>query len=246
MLSVVIPVYRVSAFLPELLVRLKNTLDPLPLTWEAVLVDDGSGDGTLQILESLRERYKNVGCLGLKFNCGQQTAVLAGLRAAKGDLIVTMDADLQHPPEEIPSLLSKMAEGYDAVYGVMKGRRDGFIRSAGSRLHDLLFNIICSKPKSVRVSSFRIIKKEVAKKICGMNPPFVYISAMMFRVGNFRVCSIYIPYVEAGSPSAYSIGRLISIFWKLAVYYSPLSSAKGLYSAEMPYIIQTWLPPLVS
>jgi len=181
MVSVVVPVYRSSSTLPILVGRIKESLDSLGLPWEVVLVDDASGDDTLLVMESLREDYNNITCLSFEKNQGQQTALLAGLRTASGEYIVTLDSDLQHPPELMPGLLEKLREGWDVVYAVMEGRRDGFIRSTGSRLHDLVFNLLFRKPRNVRVSSYRILRRNVVKEIAVMNPPFVYISAMMFK-----------------------------------------------------------------
>ena len=248
MLSVVVPVYKSAPTLPILVERIKGSLDSLGMPWEVILVDDGSGDDTLPVMETLREQYGNIACLSLEKNRGQQTALLAGLRAAEGEYVVTLDADLQHPPELIPALAEKLQEGWDVVYAVMEGRRDGFIRAAGSRLHDFTFNLLCRKPSKVRVGSYRILRKRVVKEIALMNPAFVYISAMMFKSralkGNLKVTTLLFPYSPSKAPSTYNLCRLIRLFCLLAYHYSPLAGYKSLYSGKSLYTLKRSLPPL--
>ena len=212
-------------------------------------MDDASWDNTLFVMESLREDYNNITCLSFEKNQGQQTALLAGLRTASGEYIVTLDSDLQHPPELMPGLLEKLREGWDVVYAVMEGRRDGFIRSTGSRLHDLVFNLLFRKPINVRVSSYRILRRNVVKEIAVMNPPFVYISAMMFKnkalKGKIKVTNIFFPYNPSQTPSSYNLFRLIKLFCLLVYHYSPLlSSYKRLFSGKSLYTLKKPLPPL--
>src|SRR5262249_37304285 len=124
-LSVVVPVYNEEANLDEFLRRLFAVLDSLPHPSEAILVDDGSRDPSLEILKAWAGRRPDrLKVLELARNFGQHQAILAGFREVTGDVVVTLDADLQNPPEEIPNLLAKYDEGYDVVGGVRQQRQD--------------------------------------------------------------------------------------------------------------------------
>src|SRR5690242_19896367 len=116
-LSVVIPLYNSATILPELVPRLLAVLADGGRPCEVVLVNDGSRDQSWGVIEELVLQYGVVRGINLMRNYGQQSALLRGIRAVRYDVIVTMDDDLQHPPEEIPQLLTKLVEGYDVVYG---------------------------------------------------------------------------------------------------------------------------------
>jgi undecaprenyl-phosphate 4-deoxy-4-formamido-L-arabinose transferase len=133
--SVVIPVYNEEAVLPQLFARLYPALDALDVAYEVILVDDASVDGSAQLLrEQLARRPHHTRALLLAFNVGQHMAILAGFQHARGDRLVTLDADLQNPPEEIGKLLAAMDRGHDYVGGVRRRRRDSWLRTHASRL----------------------------------------------------------------------------------------------------------------
>src|ERR1044071_3220104 len=111
--SVVIPVFNEEANLPHLLPRLLPVLDGLHRPYEIILIDDGSRDKSLSILKAFAEQYPQVFVVQLSRNFGQHPAILAGFTRTTGEVVVTLDADLQNPPEEIPKLLQKFDEGFD-------------------------------------------------------------------------------------------------------------------------------------
>ena len=133
--SVVVPVYNEEKNLPELLRRLTAVMEAAGNPYELVFVDDGSRDGSLAVLkEAAAARPDRIRVLELARNFGQHQAILAAFENVSGDVVVTLDADLQNPPEEIPKLLAKIAEGYDVVGGVRQDRQDSFLRRAASGL----------------------------------------------------------------------------------------------------------------
>jgi undecaprenyl-phosphate 4-deoxy-4-formamido-L-arabinose transferase len=132
--SVVVPVYNEAESLPELHRRLRAVLDGVGEPCEVVYVDDASTDSSPEVLEELGRDDPRLILVELAHNAGQHGAVLAGFQVSRGRVVVTIDADLQNPPEEIPKLLAKVAEGYDVVGGVRQGRRDSWLRLAASRL----------------------------------------------------------------------------------------------------------------
>ncbi|MBK8597188.1 MAG: glycosyltransferase [Holophagales bacterium] len=133
--SVVIPVFNEEANLPRLLPRLVPVLEGLGRPWEVVFVDDGSRDRSLALLkEAAREHPGRVKAVELLRNAGQHMAIMAAFGETDGEYVITLDADLQNPPEEIPKLVAKMDEGHDVVGTVRAKRKDTFFRKAASRL----------------------------------------------------------------------------------------------------------------
>ena len=122
-LSVVIPVFNGAGTLRPLVHRLETMLAYMAGEFEVVLVNDGSRDESWEIIQQLAQEHTFVRGINLMRNYGQHNALLVGVRAAQYPVIVTMDDDLQHPPEEIPKLLKKLAEGYDVVYGTPREMR---------------------------------------------------------------------------------------------------------------------------
>jgi len=138
-LSVVVPVFNEEAVLPGLFSRLYPALDKLGLTYEVIFVDDGSRDRSAALLRQQFERRPDATRVVLfSRNCGQHLAIMAGFERCRGERIVTLDADLQNPPEEIPKLLAKMDEGHDYVGGVRSQRQDPWFRRNASRIINFL------------------------------------------------------------------------------------------------------------
>jgi glycosyltransferase involved in cell wall biosynthesis len=123
--SIVVPVYEEAESLPELYSSLKGVMDGLDIPYEIIFVDDGSKDSSLEILEGIQARDDKVVVLSFRRNFGQTAALAAGFDYAKGDVVVTMDADLQNDPADIPGLLEKIKD-YDVVSGWRKDRKDPF------------------------------------------------------------------------------------------------------------------------
>ena len=127
--SIVVPVYNSATILPKLVARLKDVLAELRGGYEIVLVNDCSADDSWTEIVALAEADATVRGIDLSRNYGQHAATLAGIRATRGDVVVTIDDDLQNPPEEIPRLLAKLDEGYDVVYGIAVTGDRGLVRN---------------------------------------------------------------------------------------------------------------------
>lgn len=149
------PVYNSENSLPELVARNAPVLSDLADQFELILVNDGSRDGSWQVVEELVTRYKWVRGINLMRNYGQHNAILCGIREAHYEVIVTMDDDLQHPPEEIPRLLAKLSEGYDVVYGTPQTEQHGLWRDMASRLTKMTLLIIMGAEVARSVGPFR-------------------------------------------------------------------------------------------
>ncbi len=165
-LSVVIPVYNEEDNIAPLLVSLERALSNLNKPFEVIVVDDGSHDQTLAKLKALKPRYPWLKIIALRRNFGQSAAFTAGIDHARGEIIVTMDGDLQNDPADIPKLLSKIEEGYDVVSGWRKDRRDPLI---SRKIPSFLANFLISRLTKVRLHdygcSLKAYRAEVIKGI---------------------------------------------------------------------------------
>jgi glycosyltransferase involved in cell wall biosynthesis len=146
-ISVVVPVHDEEQSVEPLYEELRASLDPLGRPWEAVFVDDGSTDGSLGALTRLHAAMPNVKVVRLRRNFGKAAALAAGFRHADGDVVVTIDADLQDDPAEIPRLLAKLDEGFDLVSGWKVQRRDPLSRRIPSRI----FNAVVGRVSGLRL-----------------------------------------------------------------------------------------------
>ncbi len=221
-ISVVVPVYNGENSIGELGDRLINVLTSITDEYEIIMVDDGSTDNSLSEMSKRHAKCKAVKVICLAGNFGQQNAIMCGLRHTTGDFVITIDDDLQHPPEEIPKLLLKLEEGFDVVYGIPDAKKHSRVRNLGTYVTDLFFRMICAKPKTVRVGSFRGLKRHIVEKIAADYTTFVYITAITLKhtknIGNVTVEHAYRKY---GS-SNYSLFKLINLFCKLFINYSGL------------------------
>src|SRR6476469_6534908 len=154
-ISVVTPVYNGEASIAELCRRLGEVLPRVATQYEIILVNDDSRDRSWEIISELCSRSSTVRGLNLMRNYGQHNALLCGIRAAQYDVIVTMDDDLQHPPEEIPRLLARLDEGFDVVYGTPKAEQNGFLRAVASRITRLALSTAVGSDVGKNVSAFR-------------------------------------------------------------------------------------------
>jgi len=145
--SVVVPLFGNAATLPELCQRLVRSLQTAGLSFEVILVDDCSPDGTLQSAERLVGTDNRLGVLALERNVGQHRAVLVGLAHARGARAVVLDGDLQDPPEAIPALLTKADEGFDAVFGGRRGRYQPLPRMLTSVAYKTVQHLLCGVPR---------------------------------------------------------------------------------------------------
>lgn len=178
-LSVVVPVYRSERSLGPLVERLLPVLAALEGGYEIVFVEDGGGDGSWGVIEELSRLNPCVRGLRLARNYGQHNALLCGIRAARGTTIVTMDDDLQNPPEEIPKLLAKLAEGADVVYGYPIELSHGFFRNQASLITKLVLRGAMGVESASKVSAFRAFRSRVREAFDSYRSPSVHIDVLL-------------------------------------------------------------------
>ena len=175
----VVPVYKSEASLPLLVQRLQPVLATLSSQYELLLVDDGSPDRSWEVIELLVSKNPWVRGIRLMRNYGQHNALLCGIRAASYEIIVTMDDDLQHPPEELPKLLAKLEEGYDVVYGPPEQEQHGLLRDLASVITKLALQSAMGAETARVVSACRAFRRQLRDAFAGYHSPFVSIDVLL-------------------------------------------------------------------
>lgn len=194
-ISVVVPLYNEEESLVELSVSLKKVLDSLRCSWEVYFIDDGSTDGSYQKLQEIHRVNNRFKCIKFKRNYGKSAALHEGFKAAKGDYVITMDADLQDDPEEIPALIAKLNEGFDLVSGWKKIRHDPFIKKHTSKL----FNGVTSKMVGLKLHDYncglKAYVRDVVKNVKVYGEMHRYIPALAHLSG-FKVTEMAVTHHE--------------------------------------------------
>jgi undecaprenyl-phosphate 4-deoxy-4-formamido-L-arabinose transferase len=178
-ISVVIPVYNGQHTVAELVERLGKVLPAVSDAYETILVCDGSPDNSWPVIEQLAARYAWVRGIDLMRNYGQHNALLCGVRAARYEIIVTMDDDLQHPPEEIPVLLAKLAEGYDVVFGVPKKLPHSWWRNLTSTITKKVVGYVMGYQSIRDISSYRVFRTHIRKAFENYRGPDLLLDVLL-------------------------------------------------------------------
>jgi len=208
-ISVVVPVYNSEPTLGQLVVRLEPVLRARAGAFEVVLVNDGSQDKSWQVICELAEQHSFVRGLDLMRNYGQHNALLAGIRTARHDIIVSMDDDLQHPPEEIPRLLDKLAEGYDVVYGTPQKEQHGLWRDMASMVSKMVLRSAVGSEEARSISAFRAFRRQVRDAFANYEGPSVFIDALL-TWGTVRFGAIPVRYeARPAGTSSYTFRKLV-------------------------------------
>jgi undecaprenyl-phosphate 4-deoxy-4-formamido-L-arabinose transferase len=175
----VIPVYNSAELLPELAARLEPVLAASGGEFEAIFVNDASGDASWDVLRELQRRYSWVRIIDLMRNSGQHNALLCGIRAARSALIVTLDDDLQNPPEEIPRLLDALKDGIDVVYGAPLEETHGFWRDIASQITKIALQDALGARTARMVGPFRVFRTDVRRAFESYDGTFVNIDVLL-------------------------------------------------------------------
>ena len=219
-IEIIIPVFNGEKTLIPLTERIHSSLSGHPV--RLLFVDDGSRDGSRDRILELQQRYPYIRSHFHRENQGQQQAVLRGLSMIEtdSDYVVTMDDDLQNPPELLPRLLAEIRQGRDLVYGVPEGQRGPLYRRVGSQMRDLLFTLFLGKPRGVEVSAYRIMTRELAQKIANAPGSFFYFSAEAFRHKPLRATHILYPYrPRLHGTSSYDLPKLVRLYGRILYHY---------------------------
>lgn len=221
LVSIVIPVYNESANLAALWQRLIAVVAKLP-DWEVVFVDDGSRDNSLQMLREIADDNPRIRVVELARNFGQHAAILAGFRECHGAVVVTLDADLQNPPEEIPRLLEAIEAGNDVAGGWRAERQDQAYRRLASRLHNHLTSLIVGVPMHDYGCMLRAYRRHIVDTVIECDEKAAFIPALANSFAK-RVAEIRVAHDErAGGESKYNLLRLAQLSLNLVTGFSLL------------------------
>ncbi len=244
-ISIVTPVFNEVSLVEELYSRLKVVCDGLNQTYEIVFVDDGSSDGSYEKLKQLQANDTALRIVKFTRNFGQQAAVLAGFRIARGKIIVQLDSDLQNPPEEIPKLLHAMTDDIDIVTTVHRKRRDGALRIFGSRALLKIGQMLFGNSVKLNLSSFRAIRRSVVERIETCKDRSRYMAVLMSWMG-LPTVEIEVEHHERKKGNTkYSLLNLLKLSWDLVTGYSsfPLRMVTymGLMGALLGFLMVAFL-----
>jgi undecaprenyl-phosphate 4-deoxy-4-formamido-L-arabinose transferase len=222
-LSIVIPVYNEEAGLAALFARLFPSLDALGLPYEVVFIDDGSRDRSAALLaDQFRARPEVTRVVLFRANYGQHMAVLAGFQEARGDMVVTLDADLQNPPEEISKLIAKMREGFDYVGSIRRARCDTTWRTISSRAMNLLRERITRIRMTDQGNMLRAYSRDVVDLINRCNEVNTFIPALGYTFARHPTEITVEHEARAAGTSKYSLFSLVRLNFDLITGFSLL------------------------
>lgn len=220
-MSVVVPVYNSEGTLPTLVERLLAVLGAAPSSAEIILVNDGSRDGSGAAIERLSREHPAVVAIQLMRNYGQHNALLCGIRAARHDVVVTLDDDLQNPPEEIPRLLAELDRGFDVVYGSAPGQH-GLWRTLASAVLRLTLRGAMGVESARHVSPFRAFRTRLRDAFAEYRSPFVSIDVLLtWGTTRFGFVAVRQDPRVIGR-SNYTLGRLVRLALDMATGFSTL------------------------
>ena len=248
--SVVVPVFRAAETLPDLAERLRTVLLELGVTFEVILVEDGGGDDSWMRIREIARKWNEFRGVRLARNFGQHNALLCGIRRAHGDVIVTMDDDLQNPPEEIPTLLAKLGDDVDVVYGTPESPRHSLARRVASRVTKFALAKAMGIEAAQSVSSFRAFRRGLREGFGHVTGPSVSIDVLLtWTTERFAAVTVRHDQRHHGKTN-YTISALIdhalglltgfsTLPLRLASFVGFVSTAFGL--AVLAYVLGNWM-----
>lgn len=244
-ISIVVPVFKSAQTLRELHRRLVVVLQPLTSDFEVIFVEDGGGDDSWDVIQMISQGDNRVHGIKLARNYGQHNALLCGIRAAKYELIVTIDDDLQNPPEEIEKLLAKLAEGFDVVYGYPNHKTHGFLRNQASRITKLALQGSMGAESASKTSAFRLFHTRLRDAFEAYRSPTVSIDVLLtWGTTHFGAVKVHQDERTIGD-SGYTLKKLINHAINMMTGFSTLplqvASIVGLIFGCLGFLLLTYV-----
>lgn len=242
MISIVIPVYRAQDMLAPLHERITAVLANLPIAYEIVFVEDAGGDQSWPAIVELAQKDDRVRAFRLSRNFGQHNALLCGIKAARGDVIVTMDDDLQHPPEELPKLLSAMTDDIDVVYGFSPhDNPHGLFRGFASRASKWALQVAMGVDSARHASAFRAFRTRLREAFGEDHGPSINIDVML-TWGTTRFTSVVVRHDQrAGGTSGYTVRKLLAHLLNMVTGFTALplqiASVMGILFSAVGFLL---------
>jgi glycosyltransferase involved in cell wall biosynthesis len=240
-MSVVVPIYNEEENLPELYERLTAVLQGLLKTYEIIFVDDGSNDGSWQLINELRHRDGKVHGISFSRNFGHHIAITAGLDYARGGAVVLMDGDLQDPPEEIPKLYAQFKKGYDVVYAIRGERIDPIFKKVTSWMFTRFLKSIAQVDIYLQSGIFRILSKRCVENLRTLREKSRFIMGLISWVGYPQIGVVTTRHSRHAGKTKYPFFKLVRLAWHgvTSFSYVPLQVAtySGFFVAMISFII---------
>lgn len=250
MISFVIPVYRSAESLPELRRRISEVFSNSNEDFEMIFVEDCGGDDSWSVIQQLATLDQRVRGFCMSRNYGQHNALLCGIREARGVTIVTLDDDLQHPPEEIPKLLAKLDEGFDVVYGPPELEQHGLMRNLASQITKLALESAMGAANARQVSALRVFRSRLRDAFSDYRSPTVNIDVLLtWATNNFsalRVQHDSRKYGESGYTTRKLFIHALNMMTGFSTRPLQLASLVGFIFAAfgvviLGYVLVSWL-----
>jgi undecaprenyl-phosphate 4-deoxy-4-formamido-L-arabinose transferase len=243
--SVVVPVYNSEGSLRPLIERLAAALPAFATAFEVILVNDASRDNSWEVISQLVQEYPWVRGINLMRNYGQHNALLCGIRSATCELVITMDDDLQHPPEELHHLIARLDEGFDVVYGTPQREQHGLLRDLASQVTKLALQSAMGIETARNVSALRVFRTKVRDAFATYQGPFVSIDVLL-TWGTTRFAAIPIRHEPRTiGVSNYTLRKLINHALNMMTGFSvlplQLASLLGFALAVFSIVILIWV-----
>lgn len=244
-LSIVVPVYRSQEMLRELYRRITAAVELLNSTFELILVEDCGGDDSWRVIQDIASEDERVRGIQLSRNYGQHNALLCGIRAARGEILITLDDDLQNPPEEIPKLLEMLDGGFDVVYGTPAAETHGFLRNQASRITKLALQSSMGAETASKVSAFRVFRTRLRDSFAEYRSPSVNIDVLL-TWGTTQFSAVPVRQDErAIGTSGYTLRKLITHTINMMTGFSTIplqmASVVGFIFGTFGFILLTYV-----
>lgn len=247
LITILIPCYNEQESLPALFDRLNAVMDSMPdYKWEVLTVNDGSTDATLAMLMQMHRRDSRWHYADLSRNFGKETAMLAGMDYAKGDCVVIMDSDLQHPPEEIPRMISLWENGYDDVYGVRRQRgREPWIRKELSLLYYRILQKTTRIPVLQNTGDFRLLDRICIDALTAMRECQRYTKGLYCQIGFKKVSFEFDQQDREAGQTKWSMRSLAGLAVDGVTSYTTaplrIATVMGLVVSAVAFIYMVWV-----
>lgn len=239
--SIVVPVFRSVAVVGDTVDRIVDVFEGAGLSYELILVNDGSRDGSWEVIADKARANPRIIALDLLQNYGQHHANLAGFREATGDYVITIDDDLQNPPDEALRLIDEAMRGHDVVFGKFEQKKASGLRRLGSFAIGMINRRIFGQPPTLTVSNFRIIRRDVVNRICASRTahPYVTGQALLYSSNQSNVEVRH--EARAVGQSNYNLARIIRLVLTILFSYSSyplrLAAFSGFCVAALSFVI---------
>ena len=214
LVSFVIPCYRSEHTLPAVIEEINTTMAKMEAyRYEIILVNDSSPDGTIGTIRELCKKYDFITGIDLAKNFGQHAALMAGMRQAKGDVVVCLDDDGQTPADEVGKLLNKLDEGYDVVYASYGKKQHSLFRNFGSKVNELMTRVMLGKPKELYISSYFAAKRFVVDDMIRYEYSYAYVIGLVLRATK-NIANVEVNHrSRTEGTSGYTLKKLLGLWF---------------------------------